>query len=71
MKQSALFSGFLYLLLGALFVYFAIENIQANEGWGFFTYILILLATFDIGSGIRLIGFHFFIKKAANKNKKK
>ncbi|GKU85261.1 DUF4305 domain-containing protein [Niallia sp. NCCP-28] len=71
MKQSALFSGFLYILLGIVFIYFAIENIQTNQGWGFFTYILVILATFDIGSGIRLIAFHFFIKKSANKNKKK
>ncbi|MFT8322843.1 MAG: YdiK family protein [Bacillus sp. (in: firmicutes)] len=69
MRQSALLSGFLYILLGALFTYFAIQNIQTNKEWGFLTYVLILLATFDIGSGIRLIAFHYFVKKKP-KNKK-
>ncbi|WP_445493128.1 YdiK family protein [Niallia sp. 03133] len=63
MRQSALFSGFIYLLLGVVFTYFAIQNIQTNNGWGFLTYVLILLATFDIGSGIRIIAFHFINKK--------
>lgn len=67
MRQSALFSGVIYILLGALFTYFAIQNIQTNNGWGFLTYVLILLATFDIGSGIRIIAYHYFIK---NKSKK-
>ena len=35
MKRSPLFSGIVYFLLGRLFTYFAIENVQKN-GWGFF-----------------------------------
>jgi uncharacterized membrane protein HdeD (DUF308 family) len=66
MRQSPLVSGILYLVLGALFTYFAIENVQEDQ-WGFFTYLLILLATFDIGAGIKMIAIHYRIKKSKNK----
>jgi hypothetical protein len=58
MKRSPMVSGFIYLVLGALFTYFAFDDVQKN-GWGFFSYLLILLATFDLGSGIKMIVFHF------------
>jgi hypothetical protein len=63
MKRSPLFSGFIYLVLGALFTYFALDDVAKN-GWGFFSYLLVLLATFDLGSGLKMIVFHF-----RNKNK--
>ncbi|NKE08111.1 YdiK family protein [Mesobacillus selenatarsenatis] len=66
MKQSPLFSGIVYILLGSLFTYFAIQNVN-DSGWGFFSYLLVALATFDFGSGIRMILFHFKLK---NINKK-
>ena len=62
MNQSPLFSGIVYLTLGLLFTYLAIENVN-HTGWGFFSYVLVLLATFDVGSGIRMIQFHFKLKK--------
>jgi hypothetical protein len=68
MRQSPLVSGILYLLLGALFTYFAIENVQEDQ-WGFFTYLLILLATFDVGAGLKMISIHFRIKKSQTKKK--
>ncbi|MBL4953465.1 YdiK family protein [Neobacillus sp. OS1-32] len=58
MRRSPLFSGLIYFLLGALFTYFAITEVQTN-GWGFFSYLLVILATFDIGSGLKMITFHF------------
>jgi Domain of unknown function (DUF4305) len=61
MRRSPLFSGLIYFLLGGLFTYFAIDNVQKN-GWGFFSYLLILLATFDFGSGVKMILFHFKYK---------
>jgi hypothetical protein len=67
MKRSPLFSGFIYILLGSLFTYFAIEDVSEN-GWGFFSYLLVILATFDFGSGIRII---FFYNKYKNQMKKK
>ncbi|MEI2666774.1 YdiK family protein [Rossellomorea sp. LJF3] len=63
MRRSPLFSGVIYLLLGVLFTYFAVQNVQNDEGWGFFTYMLIFLATLDFGSGLRMIMLHFKIKK--------
>lgn len=62
MKQSSIFSGVVYLLLGALFTYFAVQDVQQN-GWGFFSYLLVILATFDLGSGIKMTLIHFMRKK--------
>ncbi|CAM4116168.1 YdiK family protein [Mesobacillus thioparans] len=66
MKQSPMFSGIVYILLGILFTYFAIQNVN-DSGWGFFSYLLVLLATFDFGSGIRMILFHFKLKQMQKK----
>ena len=66
MKRSPMFSGFIYILLGGLFTYFAIEDVSKN-GWGFFSYLLVILATFDFGSGIRII---FYYKNIKNQMKK-
>lgn len=69
MRQTPLYSGIIYIILGLLFTIFAIQNVQQSGEWGFFTYLLILLATFDLGSGIRMIIFHFKLK-TIQKNKK-
>ncbi|MCM3667166.1 YdiK family protein [Mesobacillus subterraneus] len=66
MKQSPIFSGIVYILLGSLFTYFAIQNVN-ESGWGFFSYLLVALATFDFGSGIRMILFHFKLKQIQKK----
>ncbi|MFD2444207.1 YdiK family protein [Bacillus sp. CGMCC 1.16607] len=66
MRQSPLGSGILYLLLAALFTYFAIQNVREG-GWDFFSYLLVILATFDLGSGLKMIAFHFKLKKARPK----
>ncbi|WML42136.1 YdiK family protein [Neobacillus sp. OS1-2] len=66
MKRSPLFSGLIYFLLGAVFTYFAIDDVRAN-GWGFFSYLLVLLATFDFGSGLKMMMFHFKFKKKSKK----
>ncbi|WP_423800417.1 YdiK family protein [Neobacillus sp. SAB-20_R2A] len=61
MRRSPLFSGLIYLILGVLFTYFAIDDVQ-NNGWGFFSYLLVILATFDFGSALKMIVFHFKYK---------
>ncbi|WP_210367900.1 YdiK family protein [Bacillus sp. REN3] len=66
MRQSPLFSGIVYILLGVLFTYFAIQNVN-QTGWGLFSYLLVILATFDFGSGIRMVMFHFKIKNIQKK----
>ncbi|MGD6805063.1 DUF4305 domain-containing protein [Rossellomorea vietnamensis] len=68
MRRSPLFSGILYILLGVLFTYFAVINVNDN-GWGFFAYLMVLLATLDFGSGIRMVAMHFKIKKQLNDKK--
>ncbi|WHY00979.1 YdiK family protein [Neobacillus sp. DY30] len=66
MRRSPLFSGIIYMVLGCLFTYFAIEDVTLN-GWGFFSYLLVILATFDFGSGLRMI---FFYNRYKDKIKK-
>ncbi|CAG9610332.1 YdiK family protein [Pseudoneobacillus rhizosphaerae] len=68
MRQTPLVSGFLYLILAVLFTYFAIKNVQ-EDGWGFFSYLLIILATFDLGSGLKMIAIHYKMKKTNNTKK--
>ena len=62
MRQSPLFSGIVYILLGAVFTFFCIQQVGMT-GWNFFSYMLLILATIDFGSGFRLISLHFRIKK--------
>ncbi|MDG5473113.1 YdiK family protein [Jeotgalibacillus sp. ET6] len=66
--RKPLTHGITYILLGAVFTYFAINTVN-TDGWGFFAYLFILFATYDIGSGIRLIGLHFRIKKHLDQKK--
>ncbi|OZI13265.1 hypothetical protein CEW92_02280 [Bacillaceae bacterium SAS-127] len=66
MRQSPLTAGIFYLFLGVLFTYWAIETVNSS-GFGFFAYVLILVATMDIGSGIRLVFMHFRLKKSIKK----
>ncbi|PLR76516.1 DUF4305 domain-containing protein [Bacillus sp. V3-13] len=62
MRQSPLISGIIYMVLGLLFTYFAVQNVH-QHGWGFFSYLLVLLATFDFGSGLRMVILHFKLQK--------
>ncbi|MGG1690945.1 YdiK family protein [Heyndrickxia ginsengihumi] len=61
-----LLSGLINFVLGVLFTYFAFQQVQEN-GWGFFSYLLLIIATLDIGSGLRLIFLHFKIKNSQKK----
>lgn len=66
MRKSPLFSGFIYLFLGVLFTYFAIKDVQ-ESGWGIFAIVLVFLATFDLGAGLKMIAFSIFYKKVNKK----
>lgn len=66
MRQTPLFSGIIYLLLGLLFVFLAVLNVNEG-GWGFFAYLLVILATLDLGAGIRIIWYHFYLKNEHTK----
>lgn len=60
--RSPLFSGTLYIVLGFVFTFFAVQQVDKN-GFGFMVYLLIILATLDFGAGLRLIMLHFRLKK--------
>ncbi|RST72809.1 DUF4305 domain-containing protein [Siminovitchia acidinfaciens] len=64
--RSPLFSGMVYIVLGVVFTFFAIQQVKLNE-WGFMVYLLIILATFDFGAGFRLISLHFRLKNEQRK----
>ena len=66
MRRSPLFSGFVYFALGCLFTYFAIHEVNQN-GWGFFGYLMVLLATFDFGSSLKMILFYMKFKDQLKK----
>ncbi len=63
MGQTLLSRGIFFSILGVFFVFLAIEDVNTNQ-FGFFTYLLILLATMDIGTGIRLMFTHFKLKNS-------
>ncbi|WP_318506152.1 YdiK family protein [Bacillus sp. T3] len=67
MRLSPLFSAFFHIILACIFTYFAIDNVN-QFGWDIFSFILVLLATFDFGSGLRLIALHFKLRKIIKKN---
>jgi hypothetical protein len=66
MRRTPLFSGIMYIILALLFTYFAIEHVN-EEGWGFFSILFVILATFDFGSGLRLLSLHFKFSKLKQK----
>lgn len=53
---------FVYLMMGILFTYVAIQNAQGTV-WNFMTILLAAFATFDFGVSIRMLRLHFKIKK--------
>lgn len=61
-RQTPLISGLVYIIIGLLFVYLAAYNSMQEEKWGAITYIFILFATLDIGTGIKFITLHFKLK---------
>lgn len=51
--MNLLTQGIIYFVFGIFFTYFAIHHVT-NYGWGFFAYLLVFLATLDIGSSIKI-----------------
>ncbi len=62
MIRASLGSGIVYLLFGGIFIYFAIYNVRTS-GWSFLSWMLVIIATLDIGSAIRMILLHFRMKR--------
>lgn len=65
-RKSPLSIGIIYLCLGILFTTIAVQTVTAS-GWGFFAFILVIIATLDFGSGIRMILLHFKVKSINKK----
>jgi hypothetical protein len=65
-RQSPLTVGLIYFAIGVLFTVFAVQHVS-QSGWGFFAYFLVLLATLDFGSAIRMFMLHFKIKSIKKK----
>jgi hypothetical protein len=61
-KVSLLRNAIFYLILGFLFVFIAVQT-AGDTIWNFTTILLALIATFDIGIGVRLLIMHFKLKK--------
>ncbi|WP_042353103.1 YdiK family protein [Bacillus massiliigorillae] len=65
-RQSPLVSGIIYIILGIIFTALAI-NYVSKDGWNLFSFLIVFLATIDIGSGIRLITLHLRLKRMQKK----
>lgn len=61
-----MFTGIIHIALAILLTYFAVNNVNMN-GWDIFSIILVLLATFDFGTGLRLMALHFKLRKIERK----
>lgn len=69
MRTSPLFMAFLYLGMGVVFTYFAIQSVE-DTIWNFMTIILAFFATLDFVVTFRLLRLHLKIKKLKNSKKK-
>ncbi|WP_163538263.1 YdiK family protein [Gracilibacillus sp. YIM 98692] len=69
MKISPLSHAFLYLGLGILFTYIAIQSAEETV-FNFITMLLAFFATIDFVVATRLFNLHFRIKKANRKKDK-
>ncbi|MHC5251397.1 YdiK family protein [Listeria kieliensis] len=54
MNRRYLMQGLLYFILGIVFVYFAIQQVNTG-GWGVFAYIIMAMAAIDFVTAIRFI----------------
>jgi hypothetical protein len=61
MSRSPLIPSLFYLIIGCMFIIFAVHEVKAG-GWGFFSYLLVLLATLDLGAGLKMVFFYIRYK---------
>ncbi|NGP46556.1 YdiK family protein [Bacillaceae bacterium SIJ1] len=60
-------SGFVYLVMGILFIIFASQSAEVSGLWSFPTMLLVAIATFDLGLAVRLFFISFMIKRNSKK----
>lgn len=63
MKPSPYLFSFIYMFIGVMFVYFAIEQNSRTNEWDLFTIALIAMATFEFMIALRYIRIARIIKK--------
>ena len=61
MRISLLTNAILYFVLGMVFIFLAIRT-TSDTVWNVSTILLALIATFDIGLGVRFARAHFRVK---------
>lgn len=66
MRTSPLFMAFLYLGMGILFTFIAVQSAEESI-WNFITILLAFFATLDFVVSIRMFRLHSQIKKAKKK----
>ncbi|WP_163970906.1 YdiK family protein [Oceanobacillus halotolerans] len=62
MRISPKAMSIIYLLMGVLFVYIAIQSVE-DTIWNITTMVFAVVASLDFGVGIRLMSLHFRLKK--------
>ncbi|WP_100406142.1 YdiK family protein [Bacillus solitudinis] len=70
MRASPTTMALMYFFIGALLVYFAIQNVS-TAGWNFWSYLIIAFATIDFMIAVRFFLLRRAIKRIQKKNKKK
>ncbi|MGJ9385844.1 YdiK family protein [Salipaludibacillus sp. CF4.18] len=65
MTKSPRFFGYIYLFLGTLFLFFAIQSAGETAGWDVWTVILMAFAAIDY-----MIAFRYFATAARKRQKK-
>lgn len=65
-KTSPFLMGLMYITMGTLFTYLAIQSAQETI-WNFATILFMIIATFDFGVAIRMFALNNKIKKIKKK----
>lgn len=69
MKASPLFLASMYFFMGLAFLYIAIQSADETI-WNFGTIIFTIVATFDFGVALKILGRYFKQKNQSNTDKK-
>jgi len=65
MNRSPLTFGLIYIAFGVILVVMSALTVSRTGEMSLLTYLVAIFAAFDIGSGIKLIYFHFKTKNSS------
>lgn len=60
--NKSIFQGLLYIVLGIVFVLFAVEQVN-DSGWTILAYVIMAMAAIDFVTGARFIFIGLFKRK--------